>query len=259
MRLAIICFLWPSLAGAAALPGDWGGPYEPCDRHDELLNTAPLRLRVRFSTDEHLTRAFTRALNFWATVLDLEWRREDGRECSIHVFNGDARLFLAAETARAQFPDRSTFQGWVAFNPKVILSEDEQYLVSVHELGHLFGLSHNPSPRSIMFFLGVPGPSWLDAADIEALAARHRLRASNITAPMPVSTGESPAAKRLGVRQRGAKRSGRNATLSPAGGAKHAIEYPAHEPDNAVALANSSRSSVKPSTPSPSSSASNVH
>ena len=187
MRVATIYLLWPLLAAAAGLSGDWGGDYGPCDRHGELLNRGRLRLGVRFSiSDEHLIRAFTRALNYWATVLDMEWRREDGRECSIHVFTGDARLFGSAETARAQFPDRSAFQGWVAFNPKVVLSEDDQYLVSVHELGHLFGLSHNPSPRSIMFFLGVPGPFWLDAADISALAARHKLRAPNRTTPLQV-------------------------------------------------------------------------
>jgi hypothetical protein len=195
MCVAVICLLWPLLADTGALPGGWGGDYGPCDRHGELLNTGRLRLRVRFSiSDEHLTRAFTRALDFWATVLDMEWRMEDSRECSIHVFTGHARLFRAAETARAQFPDRSAFQGWVAFNPKLVLSEDQQYLVSVHELGHLFGLPHNPSARSIMFFLGVPGPFWLDAADIEALAARHKLQASNMTAPVLVPTGESAAA-----------------------------------------------------------------
>jgi hypothetical protein len=195
MRVAIVYLLWPFLTGTGVPPGDWGGDYGPCDRHGELLKTGRLRLRVRFSiSDEHLTRAFTRALKFWATVLDMEWRREDGRECSIHVFIGDAGLFRAAETARAQFPERSAFQGWIAFNPKVLLSEDEQYLVSVHELGHLFGLPHNPSAQSIMFFLGVPGPLWLNAADIEVLAARHKLRAPNMRARVLVPTSESAAA-----------------------------------------------------------------
>ena len=199
MPLAIFCLLWPLLADSGALPalpGDWGGGYGPCDRHEELLNTGRLRLNVRFSgSDEHLTKAFTRALNFWATVLDMEWRRDDGRQCSIHVFTGDSRLFGTAETARAQFPDRSTFQGWVAFNPKVVLSEDDQYLVSVHELGHIFGLQHNPSARSIMFFLGVPGPFWLDDADIDALAARHKLRAEHRKAPVLVPASVSATAK----------------------------------------------------------------
>src|SRR3954447_17241212 len=195
MCVAFICLLWPLFVDTGALPGSWSGDYGPCDRHAELLNTARLSLSVRFSiSDEHLTRAFTRALNFWATVLEMDWRRDDSRECSIHVFTGDPRLFRAAETARAQFPDRSGFQGWVAFNPKAVLSEDEQYLVSVHELGHLFGLPHNPSARSIMFFLGVPGPFWLDAPDIEALGARHKLRASYITTPVLVPTGESATA-----------------------------------------------------------------
>jgi len=195
MCAAVICLLWPLFVETAALPGSWGGDYGPCDRHDELLKTGRLRLRVRFSiSDPQLTRAFTRALDFWATVLDMEWRSEDGRECSIHVFTGDARLFPAAETARAQFPDGSAFQGWVAFNPKIVLSEDEQYLVSVHELGHIFGLPHNPSARSIMFFLAVPRPFWLNAADVEALAARHKLRSERVKSPVLVPTSEPATA-----------------------------------------------------------------
>ena len=192
--VAIASLLWPLFLDAGALPGGWSGNYEPCDAHSELLKTEHLTLGVRFSTsDPHLTAAFERALNFWATVLDMEWRREDGRDCSISVFAGKAGLFRATETARAQFPGRPSFQGWIAFNPNVLLSEREQFVVSVHELGHVFGLPHNRSSRSVMFFLGGGGPFWLDAADLEALAARHKLRADRVK-PVLVPTSEPAAA-----------------------------------------------------------------
>ena len=192
----IVSLLWGIFLDSRTLPGSWGGDYAPCDGHSELLKTERMTLRVRFSTsDPRLTSAFVRALNFWSTVLDMEWRTEAGRDCSIHVFTGEAGLFRAAETARAQFPGQSSFQGWIAFNPNVALSENEQYRASLHELGHIFGLPHNPSARSIMFFLSVDGPAWLDAADIEALGARHKLRAARMKGPVLVPTSESHAAQ----------------------------------------------------------------
>jgi len=45
-------------------------------------------------------------------------------------------------------------------------------------LGHLLGLAHNPNSSSVMYFLRLDGPVFLDAADLSALATRHKLRAS---------------------------------------------------------------------------------
>lgn len=187
--LRIVVLLWPFSLQAGVPPGAWSGNYPRCERHRELLKTGRLSLGVRFSTlDPHVTAAFVRALDFWATVLEMEWHKEDGRNCSIHVFFGNRRLFKSAEAARAQFPDHPSFQGWIAFNPSIVLSEDELYYLSVHELGHVFGLPHNPSAWSIMFFVGLDGPVLLDAADLEALAARHKIRADRLTGPVIVPT-----------------------------------------------------------------------
>jgi hypothetical protein len=49
---------------------------------------------------------------------------------------------------------------------------------SVHEIGHLFGLQHNPSVSSVMFFDDFGQSSSLDFADLRALAAMHKLRTS---------------------------------------------------------------------------------
>ena len=177
MRSIILCVLGACSLRAGELPGDWRGNYPPCDRHEELLKHEHMNLGVRFlASDPGLAAAFARAMDFWAGVLDMEWHEEPGRDCAIQVVNGDRKLFHSADVARAQFPDRPSFQGWIAFNPKVELSAEERYMVAVHEVGHMLGLPHNPNARSVMFFLCVDGPVMLDAADLEALAARHRLR-----------------------------------------------------------------------------------
>jgi hypothetical protein len=95
--------------------------------------------------------------------------------------DGTPELFDAAGegciVARSQFPDRPAFQGWIAFNPRSKRTEHEMFIVSVHEIGHLFGLPHNPRGSSVMFFLELDDSVSLIAADLNALAGRHRLRA----------------------------------------------------------------------------------
>ena len=162
---------------AVAAPGNWTGNYLPCDRHSELLNHSHMELAVRFSTsDRRLEAEFASALDFWATVLDMEWHREDSRGCSLAVVEGNRGMFEPGQVARAQFPNTPSFQGWIAFNPKFAPDRGEQYFMAVHELGHVFGLAHNPSPSSVMYFLYVGAPMFLDEGDLQALAAHHKLR-----------------------------------------------------------------------------------
>jgi hypothetical protein len=135
-------------------------------------------LGIRFSTsNQELMVEFARALDFWSTILDMNWHQEDSRNCAIQVVDGFPGLFKPAESARAQFPGSLSFQGWIAFNPKASLAGNELFQTSVHELGHVFGLQHSHNASSVMYFLCLGSPAFLDDTDLAALANRHKLRA----------------------------------------------------------------------------------
>jgi predicted Zn-dependent protease len=61
------------------------------------------------------------------------------------------------------------------------------FLTAVHEIGHIFGLKHNPSTRSVMYYLDLEGSEVLDREDLSALASRHRLRLSSVDEPITVA------------------------------------------------------------------------
>jgi hypothetical protein len=176
-RAGILCLTVAFGVSAAERPGDWTGPYYACDGHAELSKPGHMSLGVRFATSKaRVATAFARAMSFWADVLDMEWHTENGRECAIQVVDGHAGLFASAQSARAQFPTAPSFQGWIAFNPRMTLPANELFTTAVHEIGHLLGLPHSANPSSLMYFLQLDGPLCLDSADVSALAARHKLR-----------------------------------------------------------------------------------
>ncbi|MEO8594904.1 MAG: matrixin family metalloprotease [Candidatus Solibacter sp.] len=167
-------------------PGDWTGNYLPCDRHDELLKDGAMNLGVRFATaNPSLAAEFSRALDFWAGILEMEWHEEDGRGCAIQVVDGYAGLFRPAEMARAQLPAAPRFQGWIAFNPGMKVPSIDLLMTAVHEVGHLLGLPHSANSSSVMYFLSLDGPAFLDSADLAALAVRHKLRKEVRSCPGP--------------------------------------------------------------------------
>ena len=135
-NLALLCLALAFTSKAAQRPGEWTGDYSPCDRHTELLQRMHMDLGVRFATsNQELAVEFARAMNFWATILDMNWHQENSRNCAIQVVDGSPGLFKPAEIARAQFLDSPSFQGWIAFNPRASLSANELFLTAVHELG----------------------------------------------------------------------------------------------------------------------------
>ena len=137
-------------------------------------------LGVRISTsDAKIVSQFVRAMDFWAGVLDMDWHEDDSGNCSIQVVEGGHDLFKAVNeivAARAQVPGTANFQGVIAFNTQMPLSRTELYMIAVHELGHLFGLQHNPNPMSVMYYMDLEGSESLDASDLTSLAALHKLR-----------------------------------------------------------------------------------
>lgn len=170
-----------SLALPAAISANWTGKYTPCERHDDLLSHDHLDLAVKISTaNPVLAEQFKNALDFWTGILDLDWHEVGAAdECSMQLVDGTPSLFnwCICMSARSQLPDREDFQGWIAFNPRYKLSREGMFLDSVHEIGHVLGLAHNPDESSIMFSFGLDERSaWLDAADLDELALRHTLR-----------------------------------------------------------------------------------
>jgi hypothetical protein len=164
-----------------AIPANWTGKYAPCERHDDLLRHAHLDLAVRISTTNTvLAEQFENALDFWSGILDLDWHEVGATdECSMQLVDGTPSVFnwCTCMSARSQLPDREDFQGWIAFNPRYKLSKDAMFLDSVHEIGHVLGLAHNPDESSIMFSFGLDERSArLDSADLDELALRHTLR-----------------------------------------------------------------------------------
>jgi hypothetical protein len=180
----LIVFLAASIAQGASPDWNWTGPYSPCRNHGDLLNRDHMDLGVRISTPNLvLTQQFERAMNFWAEILDMTWHEVNSENCSVQLVEGTPELFapnegFACATARSQLPARGGFQGWIAFNPAMDSTTEQMFRDSVHEIGHLFGLQHNPSISSVMFFDDFGQGRSLDFADLRALAAMHKLRSS---------------------------------------------------------------------------------
>ncbi len=138
-----------------------------------------MNVGVRISTSNAaLAGQFERALEFWSQVLDLDWHEVNSTDCSLQLVDGTPSIFnwCACMSARSQLPDHPAFQGWIAFNPSLKLSKREMFLDSVHEIGHLLGLTHNPSDASVMYFFGLEKAASLDYADLNLLATKHALR-----------------------------------------------------------------------------------
>ena len=143
----------------------------PCPNASELQRDGHLDLLVHFDTrNAALTIAFKRALNYWAGILDMEWHDVGHRDCVVEVTGTAEDFFRLREVARAM-PS-----GWIAFNPDFTLNARQLYVVSIHELAHLFGAPHNRDRRSVMASGDQRGDEILLADDLLSIAQKHKLR-----------------------------------------------------------------------------------
>lgn len=188
--LGVFLFLWAGSATAASLP-NWTADFPECGRHTELLKRGPMNVGVRFATaNPVLSTAFRSAMDFWSRVIEMSWHEDNTNTCAMELGDGVSDLFIAAPNnmaARSQFPDRQGFFGWIAFNPRVRLDNEEFYRISVHEIGHVLGLQHSTHIRSLMYAFDLDCSTLLDTADLSALAARHQLRVKSTDAPVSLA------------------------------------------------------------------------
>ena len=87
--------------------------------------------------------------------------------CAIRVIDSGPDIVNNGIIARSQLIGRDNSHGKIAVSPEAkAMSCAEIYGATVHELGHMLGLKHNASSRSIMYLLNVNGTGVLDSKDI---------------------------------------------------------------------------------------------
>jgi hypothetical protein len=189
-----------ALANSESL-ANWTANYPNCGHHTELLKHDRMNLGVRLATaNPVLAKQFKLALDFWATVVDLDWHEDNSEDCAIQLVDGHRDLFEPEPenvAARSQFPDRRGFQGWIVFNPAVPLSRAELYRISVHEIGHMLGLRHSANTLSLMYGLDLECSESLDAADLASLSAHHKLRIASVNEPVKLTRNQPVKLTRL--------------------------------------------------------------
>src|SRR6185437_5756102 len=176
---------------------NWTGDFAPCNDHAELLKRDSMDLGVRFSTSNPaIVRAFKQAMNFWTGIVEMSWHEDRTSSCSLEVVDGTRAILKNAMVARAQFTEWRNFQGWIAVDPRAPLTKTEMYLTAVHEIGHMLGLRHSPNANSVMYYIDLEGPEVLDAQDLIALAAYHRIRPDVAAPPIRVRPSHGASAPR---------------------------------------------------------------
>ena len=158
---------------------NWTTPDLPCDRYGDIRRPVLGEIGVRIDAAEPWAKAFRRALSFWNTVLVANFHEEPKLSaCAIRIVNGGPEILSGPVVARSQFPAWVGFEGKIAVTPKTAgtMTSGEMYGTAVHELGHMLGLRHNSSSRSIMYFLDVNGSEALDSTDVLDLSTHHKLR-----------------------------------------------------------------------------------
>jgi hypothetical protein len=178
-----LCLATQITAGAEKKPqSNWTSTDEPCAKYDDMRRPVLGEIGVKIDTTEPWADGFRKALSFWNTVLAVNFYEETNLSaCAIRIINGGPDILNNGIIARSQLTARDNFRGKIAVSPEAAtaMSSDEIYGAAVHELGHMLGLKHNASSRSVMYFLNVDGTEVLDSKDILELSSHHKLSANS--------------------------------------------------------------------------------
>ena len=173
-----------------------------CEQYDNVMRYRLGDIGVKLDVSEPWTTAFRQALPYWNRVLDANLHEENNSNaCAIKIINGGLEI-LGPHTpentliALAQIPDRPNFRAKIAVAQQAAssLSALERFLTAVHELGHVFGLYHNPSTQSVMAAEDFDDAQLLDRQDLEALRRKHQLRGVGLE-PIPAPWSEARGGK----------------------------------------------------------------
>jgi len=170
---------------------NWTSADAPCVRYDKMRNPVLGNIGVRIDATGPWADGFRQALVFWNSVLAANFHEEKNLStCSVRIIDGGPDILNKGIVARSQLPEKDNFRGKIAVSPGAtkMMTSSEIYAAAVHEFGHMLGLGHNASCRSVMYFLDVTGNEVLDGKDISSLSTHHKLR------PAIVTTGYLPIA-----------------------------------------------------------------
>jgi hypothetical protein len=151
----------------------------PCAKFEDLRKPVVGSSGVKIDAADPWPDGFRQAFRFWNTVLNANFHEEgDLNACSIRIIEVGPGILKSGVTARSQITDWANFQGEITVSQVAAkeMNSAEIYATAVHELGHILGLKHNESSRSVMYFLDVNGTAVLDRKDIRELSRHHELR-----------------------------------------------------------------------------------
>ena len=173
---------------------NWSGDYPDCKNKGELLKKGHMEIAVRIATSDPVwAEQQARALSFWSAVLDMNWYPADKPEdCALAFVDGNPSFMDIDTIGIAQMPTWKGFQGLTAVNLSTSARTPEQkFRNAVHELGHVWGLEHNPIAASLMCPYDVGTYEVLMTPDLAALEKRHALR-PGVSREMIVVSGHVP-------------------------------------------------------------------
>src|SRR6185312_6036348 len=123
---------------------NWTAPFPPCAHNNEWRKRTHLHVGAYIATaSPEIRHATMRALDYWSSVLDMDWYPAVSPDCAVGFFDGPDNLLYDGTIARSQYPDDARFEGWLIYNPDAPLTDREWYYTAIHEIGHMLGLLHS--------------------------------------------------------------------------------------------------------------------